>query len=457
MDYTILNIKSQINSMIYLNIMSYSVLSGSGNCSMPDIRDHEDLESLLQTIPLDQRPYNICFADSLYKKCMPQYEADVESLYNFNSFRWTDRKRKEFIDINVMANSIIACCNLIDRILTFELQIENPNLIIYILYKTASNQARFIRRYLKVGNVFYNGEDVALQDSKEMHIQIAADSPDIISQFAVFHAFSALLQLSSYNLCYFDSNEEALLGDLNILPGLLTGFMENIETHSSKELSLIGLHLTEIYSISQHYADAFHKALNKLSKELCQRVLTNGVLQRKKDSEDIASFATTANCLNLLSQLAYMFSSKSCYEASHRIYEHFSSIWDNEGKVFKIKSSNKQSYSIKDVAAMLSALFVFLRIVHDDLIRDGLQSQIISFTDAALTKSGIFNGQFYPLLQHNKLEHHEAYMCDKSWAPVFNKGFEYKISKKKYYCEADVFRADYVLPACVIILSSINN
>jgi hypothetical protein len=52
---------------------------------------------------------------------------------------------------------------------------------------------------------------------------------------------------------------------------------------------------------------------------------------------------------------------------------------------------------------------------------------------------------------------YDAIKCDKAWAPVFNKAFEYKISKKKYYGDADIFRADYVLPASAILINCINN
>lgn len=437
--------------------MSYSVLSGCGTCSQPRNRDFKDLEPLLEDIPIEVRPFNIYFTESLYKKCMPQYEANIENPYNFESFKWTDKKKKMLIDIDVMANSIIACCNLVERLLTFELQVDNPNFIIYILYKTASNQANFIRKHLRVGSMFYNGEDVADRDSGELHIQIAAESPDIVSQFAVLHAFSALYQLSCYNLYYVNTHEEDLLEDLKILPGILTGLMEEVQKYSSKELALVGLHLVETYKTSPYAVDTLRKALSSIPKELCQRVLPDGELQRHKGSEEFASIATKSNCLNLLAQCAYMFASKSCYESSHKIYQQFSMNWDLDGRVFRIKSSNKQSYSIKDVAAITSALYSLIKITHDIDEKAALQKQIISFADAVLIKSGIFNGQPHPILQQNKIESQDSLVSDKQWAPVFNKGFEYKISKRKYYCEADVFRADYVLPACAILLNSINS
>jgi hypothetical protein len=452
-----LDIKRQINSMVFLNLLSYSVLSGCGNCSEPGRKEMLELDSILEATPLDKRPYNIYFTDSLYKKCMPQYQDIIENPYNFRDFKWVSKKSKKIIDIEVMASSIIGCCNLIERLLTFDLQLENPSFAIYILHKTAINQAQFINKYLKIGNVFYNGEDVAEGDSKELHIQIASDSPNRISQFAVFHAISALIQLSNYNLQSFSYPLPELFDNLSILPDLIVNSMEDIDKSTSKELSQIGLHLTEIYKKSGSNMDIIQKCLHKISKELCERTKSNGKVQRYKDSEEMSSPSTTANCLNLLSQLSYMFSSKSSYEASHNIYNDILTTWDEKSRVFKIKSSNKQNYSIKDLAAIISALFSYSRIQQNANQNEDLERQITSFTEITLFKSHLFNGQSNPILQQNKINLYDSLESEKSWAPVFNKAFEYKLSKNKYYCDAEVFRADYVMPACITLLNCINN
>lgn len=452
-----MDIKKQMNSIIYLNQMSYSVLSGCGNSSTPNRRDKEEIDSILEDIPQDKRPYNIYFTDSLYKRCMPQYQIDIEDPYNFNDFKWISKKSKKIIDIEVMANSIIVCCSLIERLLTFDLQLENPKFIVYILHKTATNQALFINKYLKIGNVFYNGEDVTEEDSEELHIQISSDNPNRVSQFAVIHAISALIQISNYDLQFFNYPTETLIVDLNILPGLLDDLSEGIEEFSTKALSQIGLHLTEIYKKSGYNIDIIHKFLHKISKELCQRTKSDGKVQRKKDSEEIASPSTTANCLNLLSQFAYMFSSKSSYEASCIIYQNLLTTWDDKYKVFKIKNSNKQSYSISDLSSIIAALFSYLRIIQGVSQNEDLVKQIKSFTETTLLKSRLFNGQYYPMLQENIMNLNEALEGEKLWAPVFNKSFEYKLSKNKYYCDADVFRADYVVPACAMLIDCINN
>jgi hypothetical protein len=452
-----LDIKRQINNMVYLNLLSYSVLSGCGNCSEPNHKDRVELDSILEATPIDKRPYNIYFTDSLYKKCMPQYQAIIENPYNFRDFKWVSKKCKKIIDIEVMANSIIGCCNLIERLLTFDLQLENPSFAIYILHKTAINQTQFINKYLKIGNVFYNGEDVAEGDSKELHIQITSDNPDRISQFAVLHAISSLIQLSNYNVQFFDYPLQELFDNLSILPGLIVNSIEDIEKSSSKELSQMGLHLTEIYKKSASNMDIIQKFLHRISRELCQRTNSNGKVQRYKDSEEMSSPSTTANCLNLLSQLSYMFSSKSSYEACHNIYKDILTTWDEKSRVFKIKSSNKQNYSIKDLAAIIAALFSYSRIHQNTNQNEDLERQITSFTEITLFKSHLFNGQSNPILQQNKIYLYDPLESEKSWAPVFNKAFEYKLSKNKYYCDAEVFRADYVMPACITLLNCINN
>jgi hypothetical protein len=452
-----MDIKRQINSMIYLNYISYSVLSGCGSCRVPSPKDMEELETLLEELPLDRRPHNIIFTDSLYKRCMPKYQNDIENPYDFSDFRWVTKKSKRVIDIDVMANSIIGCCNLIERLLTFDLQLENPNFMIYMLHKTAVNQGVFIIRHLKIGSMFYNGEDVAEEGDSELHIQISSDNPDIVSQFAVFHAISALVQISNFGQQFFNYSMEELIDQLNILPDLLTTFSEGLEKYSSKELSLIGLHLTEVYKKSGCHLEIIHKFLHKITKELSQRIKSDGKVLRYRDREETASPSTTTNCLNLLSQCAYMFSSKSCYEACHIIYRDILTTWDERSHVFKFRSSNKQTYSIKDLSSIISALFSYTRTITDAEQYERIEKQIVTFTETTLLKSCIFNGQSYPVLQQNKMKLHDALEPEKPWAPVFNKAFEYKLSKNKYYCDADVFRADYVLPACTILLNCINN
>ncbi|HYE10087.1 MAG TPA: hypothetical protein VEF53_07905, partial [Patescibacteria group bacterium] len=294
-------------------------------------------------------------------------------------------------------------------------------------------------------------------DSEELHIQITSDKPDIISQFAVLHAMAALIQISNYDLYFFDYPLAELIEDMKIVPDLLSHFMEGLEEYSTKELSHIGLHIVEIYKKSEFHTDLCRKTMHRIGKELCHRTKSSGEVLRGKEIEEIASPNTTASCLNLLSQLAYMFSSKSSYDTSHIIYQNISTLWDKEFKVFKLKSSNKQKFYLKDLASIVAALFSYSRIIQDTDLRNELYRQIEGFSELTLMKSCLFNGQCYPILQQNKMKLHDAQECASPWAPVFNKVFEYKLSKKKYYCDADVFRADYVLPACAILLNCINN
>jgi hypothetical protein len=459
------DIKRKINSMIYLNVLSYSVLSGCGNVSMLRSAENDDINDLLVDIPTGQRPFNIFITKSLYKKGLPQYVQVVDNPYDFSSYKWVNDKQKKQIEIDVMASSIIASCNLIERILTFDLELENPDFVVYILFKTAMKQAKFILKYQKVGNKYYNVEDLSAGPEDREHIEITSNNPKPHTQFAVMHAFSSLAQLGSYNIRYLNYDNYDISAELDSLPKLLVSFMEQIDHYSTKELSLIGLHLTDMQINSQYCKDAITKALKMLAKELCNRVNHEGGLAdtRRSDidtidtTEESTSPFTLISSLNLLSQLTYILSSKSCNEASHKLYKQLSPSWDKEGKIFRLKDSNKQSYKIKLIAAIIGALYSFSKIEHPHEKSLEINIQIAYFVETALVKSRIFNGQCYPILQSSKVEAVNDVDSEIPWAPVFNKAFEYKISKRKFYSEADVFRADDIMPACVVMLTSINN
>ena len=355
-----------------------------------------------------------------------------------------------------MASSIISCCRLAEMILTCELNVANPQFIAYILIKTAQNQAAFINRHLKVGDLFYAGEDVTPEDALEPQLQIASKNPDLLSQFAVLHAFTELIKLNSYHVFSSGFSIEEFESCMSLLQGHLIQLDMKMESLSSRDLSLLGLHLLDIYKSSDVHWELCRNPIIQLARVLIHRVTSSGNIQRNHHSEEISSPYTTANCLNFLAQSAYVLNSKSCYKAANSIYERFNNLWDSKHGIFLMKDSNKQSLNFKDISSILAALLSFRLLSSDKNKKKSFDVQIAAFFEACFVRSGIFNGQSSPILQTELLLHHKDIKPDPKWAPVFNKGFEYKLSKGKYYCEADVFRADYILPACVILLGALN-
>lgn len=454
LDYTFEDVKTQLNSMLYLNMMSYSVLSGCGTYSMPQLYDIEQIEALLEPLEPEHRPYNITFLNSLYKKALPQYTKEIEHPYNWDFFKWTDKKQKKDIDPEVMASSILSCCRLAELILTCQLSIENPQFIAYILIKTAQNQAAFVNRYLKVGDLFYAGEDVTQE--VEPQLQISSKNPDLLSQFAVLHAFTELIKLNSYHVFSAGFSIEEFESCMGLLQGHLVQLDMKMESLSSRDLSLLGLHLLGIYKSSDVHWELCRNPVIQVARILIHRVTASGNVQRSHHSEEISSPFTTANCLNFLAQSAYVLNSKSCYKAATAIYEKFNKLWDSKHGIFLMKDSNKQSLNFKDISSILAALLSYRLLLSEKSQKKSIHNQISSFFEACFVKSGIFNGQSSAILQSEPLIRNKNIKSDPKWAPIFNKGFEYKLSKGKYYCEADIFRADYILPACVILLDALS-
>jgi hypothetical protein len=456
LDPMLYDIKAQLNHMLYLNIMSYSVLSGCGTYSMPQHWDIELIEQFLDPIDTEKRPYNISFLNSLYKKALPQYKGEIENPYNWEFFKWVDKKQKRTIDPEVMASSVISCCHLAEKLLLCELNIDHPRFITYILLKTAHNQASFVIKHLKAGELFYSGEHVSQEDGMEAELQISSKSPDLLSQFAVFHAFAELIRLSSYNVFPSGFSLEEFDSCMELFPNHLFLLDREMEDISSRDLALLGLHLAGIYKSGDMYWEPCRKTLIQLARTLIHRVTSSGQVHRTHHSEETSSPYTSANCLNFLSQAAYILNSKSCTKAAASIYQKYCKLWESKHKLFLMKDSNKQSYNFKDISSILAALFSFQLIATEKSVKKQVHSQVSGFFEAGYIKSGIFNGQSSGILQPQLQLHNKHIKGDPKWAPVFNKGFEYKLSKEKYYCEADVFRADYILPACVILLGSIS-
>lgn len=454
---TVKAITRQLDMMVYLNVISFSVLSGSGTTVLPSLHDLDTIEELCKDMPPNQKPYNVMFMNSLYKRNVPFYAREIKNPYDFESYQWVNIKRKKDIDIKVMASSIISCCSIIERLITSQLQLENNQFIAFILYKTAMQQAEFIKKHLKIGDIYYCGEDVSPDAAKELHIQIAAKKPDSISQLFVLQAFAALNRLNAYNIPFMQFSKNKFSEDISLLDPLYSIILSNIKAIKSRELANIGLCIINIYINSDTPSIAAFRVLDRIGTELHKRIKDNGEIKRTDSDIEKSSAATLCNCLNLLSQLYYMFGDKAYYNACIKMYSSLDSVWNSEHNIFILKDSNKQSFSIKDISAIIAALLSFYRIAFDSGLAKHLEDQIKGFYDKALVKSRIFINQIHPILQQNIFDSFSSAEGSKDIAPVFYKAFKYKVSKAKFYCDADIFRADYVLHSCCLLLSSISN
>ncbi len=453
---TVNDIIKQLNIMVYFNIVSFSVLSGSGTIISPSLHDLDIIEELCKDMPPNQKPYNVMFMNSLYKRNTPLYAKEIKNPYDFESYQWLDIKRKKDIDIEVMAFSIINCCSIIERLITNQIQLENNQFVAFILFKTALHQAEFIKKYLKIGDIYYCGEDVSHDAAKEFHIQIASKNPESTSQLCVLRAFTALNYINNYNLPYMKFNENKFDEDISLIAPLYSIVLGNIEEIKSRELANIGLCITQIYVNSDILSKASFKVLDGICTVLKKRIDENGAITRTKSDIEKSSTYTLCNCLNLLSQLYYMFGDKACYQACTKIYHRLDSTWNREHNIFIIKDSNKQLFSIKDISSIIAALLSFYYIVDDSKLKKQIEGQIKDFYEISLVRSKIFVNQTHPIIQQNIIECLTSIEAVKDTAPIFNKAFEYKISKAKFYCDSDVFRADYVMSSCSLLFNNIS-
>ncbi|MEA4847133.1 MAG: hypothetical protein VB106_07875 [Clostridiaceae bacterium] len=446
------DIVKQCNTMAFLNVISFCLLSGCGSMEMPDEQELSQIYKLLKETNSNKMPKNIAFMSSLYKRCIPIYAAIPETPYDFKSFRWLDKKMKRYIEPDVLAHSISSMTALIPVVLNGEIQLDNKEFIAYCLGVNSMKQARFLVDFLKLGDFYYSGEDTGDNAYGEYKIVINNENPDMKTQFFVTEALSSVLELADQSGSYPRGLVPKFKKSLDILPVLCENVIENINDISSRDLSVIGLSLLSVLSHTALHKEAVYNTVNAIGFELCERLVQTGDISRNISDDSFSSFITLCNCMNCLIKL-HEINDLIIYETSYlKLYDRIDSYWDESSSLFLTSGKNKQKYSFKETSAVLSALRTLRTCLTDADLFMHVDRQLSSFYSATFISSKLFNNQFYPILQESKLELHNLGSTEKNTAPVFSEYFEVKVSKRKYHCEPGVFQAEDILSGCRYLL-----
>ncbi len=446
------DIIKQCNTMVYLNIASFCLMSGCGNIEMPQEQELNQIYKLLKNTDSSRMPKNIAFMSSLYKKCTPHYAAVPSSPYDFRGFYWVTKKMKKVVEPNVMAYSIICMNALIPLILDEEIKLENKEFIAYCLGVSAIKQARFLVDFLKLGDFFYTGEDTGDNAYGEYSIVINTENPDLRAQFHIAEALSAVIMLLNRNEQKEKEQASKLEKCLEILPVICENVIENINVISSRDLSFIGLSLLNMLKNNVPYESMAYDTVNKIGCELCERLEKTGDISRNVCDDSSSSFITLCNCMNCLVKLYEVNPIYIYADAYLKLYDRIDSYWDDRSGLFITTGKSKQKFDFKDISAVFSALRALRCILTDPDLYMHLDRQLCSFYNSAVINSKLFNKQFYPILQEARLELHNLGSSVKNTPPVFFDRFEIKISKKKYYSEPGAFQAEDILLGCRYLL-----
>jgi hypothetical protein len=453
LDFSYQDIVDQSNYMVYLNVISYCMLSGCGNIDLPQDSELDKIYTLLKDVEDKKKPVNVFFMSSLYKRCMPTYSNIPENPFDFTGFQWTHKKMRKIIKADILSYSIFCLASLAKKINSNELSIENKDFIHFCLLTNAIKQVCFCRQYLKIGDLFYNGTDIGDNAYGEYYIEINPDEANIISQFQVLDSFSELLcheNLSSY--CT-NANIEGISLEFNILPLLCQNVVDNINTIKSRELVTIALCIINIYNNIDFHKETLYDAMNIIGCEIYERLYENGDIARNVIDRESSSFFTLCNCMNYLIRL-YNANGLDMYKtAIYKLYDRIDSFWNDNMCLFIKINEKKVKYTIKDISCVISALKAFRGFIKEAELLKYVDKQLSSFYRSSIINSKIFNNQGYSILQSNKLELHNLGTLNKESAPLFSKEFEIKLNKKKYYCQSEILSPEYVLLGCKFLLS----
>jgi len=446
------DIVKQCNTMAYLNVISFCLLSGCGSIEMPDEQELSQIYKLLKGTSSSKMPKNIAFMSSLYKRCIPIYAAIPEIPYDFKGFRWVGKKMKRLIEPNVLAHSISSMTALIPIILNEEMQLDNKEFIAYCLGISSMKQARFLVDFLKLGDFYYVGEDTGDNAYGEYRIVLNNENPDIRAQFFAAEALSSVLEMTDQSKLYPREQISKLEKCLGVLPIICENVVENLNDISSRDLSVICLSLFSLLKHTDLYREITYNTVNTVGFELCERLVQTGDISRNISDDNFSSFVTLCNCMICLIKL-HEVNDIIIYKTAYlKLYDRIDSYWDSNSGLFLTSNKKKQKYSFKEVSTVLAALRTLRSCLTDADLFVHVDRQLSSFYSSAFISSKLFNNQFYPILQEGKLELHNLGSSEKNTAPVFSEHFEVKANKKKYYCEPDVFQAEEILLGCKYLL-----
>ena len=446
------DIKKQCITMAYLNIMSFCLLSGCGNIEMPQEQELNQIYKLLKGTDSTRMPKNVAFMSSLYKRCVPTYAVVPENPYDFKGFYWVNKKMKKQIEPDVLAYSISCMTALVPAVLDEAIKLDRKDFIAYCFGISAIKQACFLADFLKLGDFFYSGEDTGDSAYGEYSIVINTENPDLRTQFLAVEAISSVIQLLNQSVLYSNEPLSKLEKCMEVLPVICENVVENINNISSRDLSLICLSLQSTLKRWDQNRDVTYNTVNIIGCELCERLEKTGDISRNISDDSFSSFVTLCNCMNCLIRLQDINAINLYSNGYLKLYDRIDSYWDDSCGLFITTNKKKQKNSLKEISAILSSLDGLRCILTDADLFMHVDKQLSSFYSSAFIKSKLFNNQFYPILQENKMEHHNLGSSLKVNAPVFSEYFEVKPNKKKYYCEPDVFQSEEILSGCRYLL-----
>ncbi|MFZ5352531.1 MAG: hypothetical protein ACOZCL_07345 [Bacillota bacterium] len=453
LDFNYQDIVDQCNAMVYLNTVSYCMLSGCGNIELPQENELEKMYALMGDIDEHKKPGNIFFMSSLYKRCMPVYSQYPETAFDFNSFQWIHKKARKIVKPDIMSYSIYCLSLLSKKIRDGEISIEHKDFMEYCLLNTAMKQAQFCRQFLKIGDLYYSGEDISDNSYGEYQIEINPDDASLLPQLFMLEAFSMLIKCARDRDFFSIASIQGLEGEFKLIPALCNNITENINMIKSRDLSLAGLSLINLYKSSEDYKHILYDTSNMIGCELNERLYTNGDIGRNIIDRECSSFITLCNSLRFFVKLHEINPMDFYSSAIAKIYDRIDSFWNDNMGLFININEKKVKYTIKDIGYVFAALKALRDHFKESELCLYVEKQLSGFYRAALVNSKIFNNQAYPILQNDRLELHTLGTLDKKMAPVFMKEFEIKINKKKYYCQSGIMRPEYVMCGCKQLLT----
>ena len=456
LDFEIDKMNAELAYMSLCNIKWGCLFSGTG---ILYLADEKSLNKMFSTVEKNEETSklisNIVLLKCLYKKSKPVFVKPSDEVINPGDYMWDMNKCNKTIISSVQSLCIVSLLKAAELV-----EASNPTLGI-VMVKFARIIYDFITTYLRnEEGLFIDAENKTKYLTDELNIKPVQKDAKLVDQILMYEAFLYLYGLTSKqdSLFYYSGNEKYLNEASNIYEYL------HINRHllydfSTKELCFTISSISRWYSIDTNikHKEEYKYLIIELTDELTSRIKLNGEIMYSNNNLNSSSIPVSFSAVSAFLEAYKLTDIIKFKESSLKVYNYLDELYDIEYNLFHHGDNSKISYSIKDMADIIKAIFLYNKIRKSEKT----SQMLINFYNSSILNSGII--QSMPQ-KYTKFMNHEFTFPDNipvteevKKAPVFLKSLRKSFKKSASVTVSKHYSSSYSLYASYIFLNNISN
>ena len=456
LNFEINKITAELAYMSLCNIEWSCLFSGAG---ILYLTDESELNKMFNTIDKSEETSNlisdVVLLKCLYKKAKPIFTKPSDEILNPGKYMWDINRCNKTVVSSVQALCILCLLR------AAEIMEESNPALGFIMVKITRIIYDFITTYLRnEEGLFIDVENKTKYLTDELKIKPVQKEAKILDQILMYEAFLYLYKLTSkQNSIYHCSGNTKYLNEANNIYEYLNLNRHLLYKFSTKELCSAISSISRCSSVDANieHREEYKYLIIELADELTSRIKLNGEIMYSNSNLNGSTIPVSFSAVSAFLEAYNLTEIIKFKECSTRIYNFLDELYDTEFNLFHEGDNTKISYSIKDLADIIKAVYLYSKIQKNE---KSLQ-RLINFCNSSILNSGIFQSVPQKNIQ---FINHEITISDNipitdevKKAPVFLKSFRVSFKKNPAISISRHYSSSYSLYASYSFLHYLFN